>query len=191
MHVTDDLHIKDTRVLTAMTHPLRRRLLTLLKIDGPAMASMLADRTGQAVGNISHHLRVLGAAGLIEEAPELAKDGRERWWRRTTSTVSWSSGDFADDDAAETIALAARSINLDYQLATLRAWETAPQSEKERWPQGPFSLDSWMRVDDAELAELSAELTAVIRRWGDREIPDDGRERDTVLIFAHGIPGQP
>ena len=191
MYVTDDLQIKDTRVLAAMTHPLRRRLLTLLKVDGPAMASTLADRTGQAVGNISHHLRVLGAAGLIEEAPELAKDRRERWWRRTAGTVSWSARDFAGDDAGETIALAAQSINLDYQLATLRAWDTAPQSEKERWPRGPFAVDSWMRRDDAELAELCAELTAVIRRWGDREIPDDGRERGTVLVFAHGVPGQP
>ncbi len=49
-------------MLAAMTHPLRRRLLTLLKVDGPAMASTLAERTGQAVGNISHHLRVLGAS---------------------------------------------------------------------------------------------------------------------------------
>jgi DNA-binding transcriptional ArsR family regulator len=191
VHVTDDFQIKDTRVLAAMTHPLRRRLLTLLKVDGPAMASTLADRTGQAVGNISHHLRVLGAAGLIEEAPELAKDRRERWWRRTAGTVSWSSRDFAGDDAGETIALAAQSINLDYQLATLRSWDTAPDSEKERWPHGPFAIDSWMRLDDAELTELSAELTAVIRRWGDREIPDDGRERGTVLVFAHGVPGQP
>jgi DNA-binding transcriptional ArsR family regulator len=191
VYVTDDLQIKDTRVLAAMTHPLRRRLLTLLKVDGPAMASTLADRTGQAVGNISHHLRVLGAAGLIEEAPELAKDRRERWWRRTAGTVSWSARDFAGDDAGETIALAAQSINLDYQLATLRAWDTAPPSEKERWPRGPFAVDSWMRLDDAELAELCAELTAVIRRWGDREIPDDGRERGTVLVFTHGVPGQP
>ncbi len=104
--------------------------------------------------------------------------------------MSWSSRDFAGDDAGETIALAARSINLDYQLATLRSWDTAP-SEKVRWPLGQFAIDSWRRVDDAEHTELRAELTAVIRRWGDREIPDDGRERGTVLVFAHGVPGQP
>jgi DNA-binding transcriptional ArsR family regulator len=187
----DALQITDVRVLTVMAHPLRRQLLSLLKVDGPAMASTLADRTGQAVGNISHHLRVLGTAGLIEEAPELARDRRERWWRRTAGSLSWSARDFAGDDAAETIVRAVLSLNLDSELAALRAWDTAPESEKQRWPSGPFSVDSWMRLDDAELAELSAELLAVIRRWGDRAIPDDGRERAPVLVFAHGVPGQP
>jgi DNA-binding transcriptional ArsR family regulator len=191
MGIDDVREIKDSRVLTAMAHPLRRRLLTLLKVDGPSMASVLADRTGQAVGNVSHHLRVLGSAGLIEEAPELARDRRERWWRRTASTVSWSARDFADDENTEAIARAAQSINLDYQLAQLRTWEQAPDEEKERWPAGPFSIDSWMRLDDAELAEFSAELTAMVRRWADREPPDDGRERRTVFVFAHGIPGKP
>jgi DNA-binding transcriptional ArsR family regulator len=187
----DELQITDVQVLSAMAHPLRRRLLTLLKVDGPAMASTLADRTGQAVGNISHHLRVLGAAGLIEEAPELARDRRERWWRRAAGTVSWSSRDFAGDENAEVIDRAARSIDLDAQLAQLRGWDQAPASERARWPDGPFAINSWMRLDDAELAELAAELTTVIRRWGDRKVPDDGRERGPVLVFAHGVPGQP
>jgi DNA-binding transcriptional ArsR family regulator len=137
-----------------MAHPLRRRLLALLKVDGPSMASTLAGRTGQAVGNVSHHLHVLGAAALIEEAPELARDRRERWWRRASDTISWSSRDFAGDEAGE-------AINLDSQLAVLRAWDTAPASEKERWPRGPFSADSWMRVDDAELVELHASVFTV------------------------------
>jgi DNA-binding transcriptional ArsR family regulator len=185
------MQIKDSQALTAMAHPVRRRLLSLLKVDGPATASVLADRTGQAVGNVSHHLRVLAQAGLIEEAPELARDRRERWWRRTASTLSWSSADFGDDLAAETIARAAQSINLDYQLSQLRAWDQAPDEEKARWPAEPFSIDSWMHLDNAELAEFSAELAALVRRWADRELPDDGRERSTVFVFAHGVPGQP
>lgn len=48
-------------------------MLDALTVDGPSTASMLAKRTGQAVGNASHHLKVLAGAGLVEEAPELAK----------------------------------------------------------------------------------------------------------------------
>ena len=59
------MEIKDSRALTAMAHPVRRRLLSLLKVDGPATASVLADRTGQAVGNVSHHLRALAEAADI------------------------------------------------------------------------------------------------------------------------------
>ena len=66
--------IKDAAVLKAIAHPLRRRLLDVLRVDGPSMPSVLARATGQAVANVSHHLRVLAEAGLIEEAPELARN---------------------------------------------------------------------------------------------------------------------
>lgn len=183
--------ITDARVLTAMTHPLRRRLMTMLKLDGPSMASVLAQRTGQAVGNVSHHLHVLASAGLIEEAPELARDRRERWWRRTAPALRWSAADFADNDAEAAVALAAESINLDHQFMITRQWADAPDEEHERWPGGPFSTDTWMRLTDAELTELGHEVIALIRRWADRDIPDDGQQRGTVFVFARGVPGQP
>src|SRR6201996_4811964 len=82
--------ITDSRVLAAYSHPLRRRLLDALSVDDAATASMLAEATGQAVGNVSHHLKVLASAQLIEEAPELARDRRERWWRRTSRGLRWS-----------------------------------------------------------------------------------------------------
>jgi DNA-binding transcriptional ArsR family regulator len=183
--------ITDSRVLVAMAHPLRRRLLNLLKVDGPSTASVLSERTGQAVGNVSHHLRSLAAAGLIEEAPEMARDRRERWWRRTPGPVSWSSEDFAGDEAAEAIVRAANSLNLDTQLGFLRSWESATEQERARWPKGPFSVDSWLRLDDDELAEFSRQMLALIRRWADRQTPEDGRERGPVFVFAHGIPARP
>jgi DNA-binding transcriptional ArsR family regulator len=183
--------ITDSRVLAAMAHPLRRRLLGLLKLDGPSTATVLAERTGQAVGNISHHLRALAAADLIEEAPELARDRRERWWRRTAGTLGWAPADFAGDAASEAVARAAGSLNLDYQVSLARQWLQAAEKEKAHWPEGPFSTDSWMRLTDAELAQLGTEMTDLIRRWADRELPDDGQERGTVFVFARGLPGQP
>jgi DNA-binding transcriptional ArsR family regulator len=187
----DFRQITDARVLTAMAHPLRRRLLSLLKLDGPATASLLAQRTGQAVGNISHHLRALATAGLIEEAPELARDRREHWWRRTAAALRWSSTDFADDAASDAVFRAAESLNLDYQISIFRQWAQATEAEHARWPAGPFSTDSWMRLTDAELAEAGAEMIALIKRWADRELPDDGQQRAPVFMFARGIPGQP
>jgi DNA-binding transcriptional ArsR family regulator len=183
--------VTDSRVLAAMAHPLRRRLLNLLRVDGPATASVLAERSGEAVGNVSHHLRVLAAAGLIEEAPELARDRRERWWRRTPGALRWSSRDFEGDEAAAAVERAVISISADNELGFLRAWDQAPEEERARWPRGPFALDSWLRVDDDELAEFSEELIALVRRWADREIADDGRDRDSVFVFAHGIPARP
>src|SRR4051812_21439100 len=58
--------IRDSKALAAMSHPLRRRLLDVLHLDGPATASTLAAQTGKAVGNVSHHLKVLAASELVE-----------------------------------------------------------------------------------------------------------------------------
>jgi DNA-binding transcriptional ArsR family regulator len=190
MPSSDVRQITDSRVLAAMAHPLRRRLLSLLKLEGPSTASMLAQLTDQAVANVSHHLRTLAAADLIEEVPELARDRRERWWRRTAGQLRWSSQDFADDEAAKVIARAALSINLEHQVSVVRQWDEAPDDEHDEWPLGPFSTDSWMRLTDAELAGLAIELTDVLTRWADRT-PDDGQERHPVFVFAQGVPGRP
>src|ERR1700691_6160779 len=150
--------ITDSRVLAAFSHPLRRRLMDVLSIDDAATASMLAESTGQAVGNVSHHLKVLASARLIEEAPELARDRRERWWRRTSRDVRWSSGDFQGDPSTEAIAQAALSLNIERQFELVRRWYAAPDDERAAWPTGPFSTGSWLKLTDGELAQLSEEL---------------------------------
>jgi DNA-binding transcriptional ArsR family regulator len=189
--MSDVMQVADSRVLTAMSHPLRRRLLALLHLDGPLTVGGLAERTDQAVGNVSHHVRTLAAAGLIEEVPELARDRRERWWRRTAHSMRWSSSDFADDPVGEVVARAAESINLDYQVSVVRRWADASEGEHDAWPSGPFSSDGWMRLTDAELAELGSQLTGLITEWTHRQLPDDGQERRSVFVFARGVPGQP
>lgn len=185
------LQVTDSRVLAAMAHPLRQRLLDVLQVDGPATASALAEQTGQAVGNVSHHLRVLGAARLIEEAPELARDRRERWWRRTSDSVRWSRRDFTDDPAAEVIATAAVSLSFEHHVNQIRAWVASDEAERAAWEHGPFMTDHWLKLTDAELAELAGEVIAVFRRWSDRPVPEDGQERHTVFAFAAGVPGRP
>jgi len=187
----DVRQVTDLRVLAAMAHPLRRRLIDLLKVDGPATASMLAERTGEAVGNISHHVKVLAASDLVEEAPELARDRRERWWRVVSAAVRWSARDFESDPATAAVATAAASLGLDRQVGLLNAWRAASSQEHAAWGEGPFSTDSWMRLSADELAELSQEVVGLIRRWADRDIPDDGVERGSVFVFAHGIPAHP
>ena len=117
--------IRDSKVLAAASHPLRRRLMDVLKVHGPATASALAARTDQAVANVSHHLKVLAGAGLIVEVPELARDRRERWWGLASRALRWSNSDFAGDPVGEAVASAAASINLERQVALVRAWHAA------------------------------------------------------------------
>ncbi|MFY1672057.1 ArsR/SmtB family transcription factor [Plantactinospora sp. WMMB334] len=183
--------VTDSRVLAAMSHPLRRRLMDVLKVYGPATVSSLAERSGQAVANVSHHLRVLAAADLVREAPELARDRRERWWRLVSAGLRWSSADFADDPAAQAVQQAAASLNLDRQVGLVRDWHAAGDDERAAWDGAPFSTDRWLRLTPAELADLETELLALLSRWGDREPPEDGQRRDPVFFFAHGVPARP
>ncbi|MBE1492176.1 ArsR/SmtB family transcription factor [Plantactinospora soyae] len=183
--------VTDSRVLAAMSHPLRRRLMDVLKVYGASTASMLAERTDQAVANVSHHLKVLAASELVQEAPELARDRRERWWRLVAPGVRWSAADFAADPAAQAVQQAAVSLNLDRHAGLVRDWHAAGDDAHEAWGEGPFSTDRWLRLTPEELAALSEELNGVLARWADREVPDDGRQRDPVFLFAYGIPARP
>ena len=183
--------ITDARVLAALAHPLRSRLMDVLRVHGPSTASILAQRTDQAVGNISHHLRTLAGCGLVEEVPELARDRRERWWRLVDTAVRWSSRDFGSDPAAEALELAASSLNLDRQLRFVRAHQSAGDEERASWPDGPFSTSHWLQLTDAELAEFGSEVIALFSRWSDREAPDDDQQRRPVFAFAHGVPATP
>ncbi|WP_328471772.1 helix-turn-helix domain-containing protein [Actinoplanes sp. NBC_00393] len=180
--------VTDARVLAALSHPLRRRLMDVLKVQGPSTASSLATATGQAVGNVSHHLRVLGDCGLLEEAPELARDRRERWWRLVTRSLSWSTEDFRDDPATAAVAEAAESLNLDHHTQQVRAWFAAPDEEKARWGQSAFSTDQWLHLTPEELQQVSDEIREVLDRWRDRPA---GGDRRTVFVYAYGVPGKP
>ncbi|MCG5439179.1 ArsR/SmtB family transcription factor [Micromonospora foliorum] len=191
MDSSDVRQITDSRVLAAMSHPLRRRLMDVLKVHGPSTVGLLAERTDQAPANVSHHLKVLAGADLITEAPELARDRRERWWRLVTRALRWSNTDFDADPASRAVADAATSLNLDRHVALARAWHAADETTQASWNDAPFSTDHWLRLTPEELAELSHELIDVLARWANRDLPDDGADRRPVFVFVHGVPARP
>ena len=190
--------ITDSRVLAAMSHPVRRRLLDALTVDGPSTVSMLAARTGQAVGNVSHHLKVLAQASLVEEVPSLARDRREHWWRVSAISRRWSGTAFGEDPASEAVAEAAESLNLEHQVEKVRAWYALRDSASREWNDAAFSADTWLRLTPAELGQLSEEVVDLLHRWRDRTQPDEAgqspaeqAERRSVFVFARGVPAEP
>jgi DNA-binding transcriptional ArsR family regulator len=190
--------ITDSRVLAAMAHPVRRRLLDALIVDGPSTASMLAARTGQAVGNISHHLKVLAQASLVEEVPSLARDRRERWWKVSATSRRWSNTAFGEDPASEAVAEAAESLNLEHQAEKVRAWHARRDGASRDWVDAAFSSDTWLRLTPAELQQLSEEVTGLLHRWRDRTPPAGAEQtpgqkdgRRSVFVFARGVPAEP
>jgi DNA-binding transcriptional ArsR family regulator len=180
--------IKDAAVLKAVAHPLRRRLMDLLRVDGPAMPSVLARATGQAVANVSHHLRVLAGAGLIEEAPGLARNRKEHWWRMVDTGLTWDSADFTGSAADLAAAEAAEAIGLQRQVELASAWLGSPAAREEPWVHAAFSTDGFFRLTAAELAALGAEIQQVMDRYHGRPPAPD---RVPVFVLSRGFPAQP
>ena len=58
---------------------------------GPQSVGALAEATGAASGSVSYHLVTLAKHGFVVPAPELERDGRERWWRAAHEMTSWRS----------------------------------------------------------------------------------------------------
>lgn len=184
------LRISEAAVLAAVAHPLRRRLLDLLRVHGPQTVGALSERTGSAVGNVSHHMRVLAEAGLLTEEPELARDRRERWWRLVSRGLTWTDADFDDDPATAAVASAATELGLQRQLSLTRAWlERAP--DEAAWRRAAVSTDAWLSLSPQELDQLGHELGELFDRWRDRAQDDGAREREPVFVFARGFPAQP
>lgn len=82
-----DPAVPDVTQLRALSHPVRMRILGLLRTLGPATASRVARRLGLNSGATSYHLRQLAEHGFIEEAPDLGTK-RERWWRAASQITS-------------------------------------------------------------------------------------------------------
>lgn len=78
----DEFLLDELRVIRALAHPLRIRMLSFLQQEGPATSTTLAQALGQSTGNTSYHLRQLAHHGLIAEITERG-DRRDRWWTAT------------------------------------------------------------------------------------------------------------
>jgi DNA-binding transcriptional ArsR family regulator len=182
--------LTEAKALSAIANPFRGRMIDVLKVDGPSTASALAKRTGQAVGSASHHLKVLAEAGLVVEAPELARDRRERWWRLAAPGTQWSTVDLLDDPAALSAAREAEALHLQRQIQRVQDWMANAESSPE-WMAVSFATQSWLRLTPEELSEFTEEILELLAKWSMREVPDDGLEREPVLVFARGFPTQP
>ena len=61
--------------------PVRGRILDEIEATGPVRAADIARELGIPANQASFHLRQLAKYGLVEEAPEEARDKRDRVWR--------------------------------------------------------------------------------------------------------------
>ena len=178
-------------VLTAVHHPVRRRIIDHLVLHGPSQVGTLAQAFGEQVGSISHHLRMLERVDVVERAPELATDGRTSWWRYKALSISWSPDDFSESPADLHRARAAEKLNFEHQVAKFVGWKRRSGSFSPEWRRAAYSSDSLAKATPDELSDLLDRLRATLQDWRDEIDPDDGQEREPVFLFMHGFPAEP
>lgn len=175
--------IEDPRTLRALAHPLRMRLLGLLRTDGPATVSSLAALVDEAVPLVSYHLRQLAEHGFIEEARELAKDRRETWWKASHEFTSWSMTDFLDTpERLDAVGMFQREI-LRAHFGRIEAFFDEAHSWEKEWVDATEMSDVLLALTPAELKAMTAELWEVIHRWRTRE-PSPGAGSAELILYA-------
>ncbi|MBX4957359.1 ArsR/SmtB family transcription factor [Rhizobium lentis] len=150
--------VPDPTALKALAHPVRLRMLGMLRVDGPATATQLAVRLGLNSGATSYHLRQLAQYGFIEEAPHVSR--RDRWWRAshelTTVLPSEAAGEALDLDIA--FNQAALSLQVGQMQQALEEYAELPAE----WRKATAADDVIIPMTAAQAEALTKRLTDLI-----------------------------
>jgi len=168
--------VTEAASLQGLAHPLRLRMLGLLRLRGPSTATRLATDLAISSGLSSYHLRQLCAAGFIVDAEgsdlaDVERGGaRERWWkaaRRSTYVVSPPVG----DDAAVAATTGYLGAVLQANLRTAQRWLGVQSTWPQAWQQlGNFS-DLPLVLTPRETRQLQLEVASLLARYR-RHDPD-------------------
>lgn len=175
----------DSRALRVLAHPLRARLLSELRLHGPANATALAHKLDTNTGATSYHLRKLAEVSLVVETDQ--GTGKQRFWAAAQDSHGWRDTDIEDPDGQ---AAASWLRQHSYRLLTDRAlrWEEARLTWPAAWQDAASMSDAIVDLNAEQLGELMDELYALVLRYREME-PGDGHRQ--VVINLVGMPAEP
>ena len=169
--------------LRGLAHPLRVRLLGLLRTYGPATATSLAAELGLTSGALSYHLRQLARYGFIVEDAERG-NRRERWWRAAHARTL-----FEMDDGAEA------AIYEDAVVAAVTAGIGRARAVREdlplEWRRIYNFSDVLLRLTADEAAALGNDLTELLQSYRQHvpgELPPVGSRLVSAQFQIFPVP---
>jgi len=173
--------IDDARMLRAVAHPVRNRILAELSATGPMRAADIAAQIDVPANQASFHLRQLAKYGLVVEAPELARDRRDRVWR-TASPRGWS----VDLEELEKEPGGASAVEVFRQQAGAEAHRLIDQALRSHKDEKRHVMvsDHALRLTKAESRKLSEELTDLVEKWRARTEGKGGGRRTQRLLMV-------
>ncbi len=185
----DRPELHDPRVLRAIAHPVRSRILTELDASGPLRAADIAVRLGVPANSASFHLRTLARFGLVEEAPGAARDKRDRVWRATEAAgfdVSLNDIEKAPGGKAAAAVFRRSKVAWSHHLVS-EAYGTKRQKDTVT-----TVTEQALRLTKKEAKQLTEELVDLVEAWRVRNQAgeDDGRRTYHVLQITQPFPDQ-
>lgn len=181
----------DARSLRGIAHPLRTRLLGMLRVDGPSTATKLAERLNLSSAATSYHLRQLAAYGFVVE-DEARGSTRERWWRaahrstwfdRASLTAEGANPEEVDALSGEYL----RSVLETFARATFEYLDNEHRLPEEWRDVGNFS-DTLLWLTPDETRQVASDLDELLRRYRRWDAPDRPADARPVTVQFQVFP---
>jgi DNA-binding transcriptional ArsR family regulator len=177
--------VTDVRTLKAIAHPIRTRLLSLLRLDGPATATELARRTGESSGATSYHLRQLARYGYIEDEP--ARDGRERRWRAVSRTTTWEPADFVDDPEGLQVSDELERRQVRRVVGQFESWLARRSTADPAWLRAATLGDDTLRLTPSQARAFAREIGELRQRFLDAPPAAEPGEPVAFVAFYYQL----
>jgi predicted ArsR family transcriptional regulator len=175
----------DRHLVRALAHPMRNRMLGLLRVYGPQTATTLAGRLGVNTGATSYHLRQLAEAGLVVE-DDTQGNARDRWWKSAHQGTAFDAAELLDEEPELTMGYL-HGLGQTY-AENMFSFIDAMQTLAPEWREASMLSDYIFHLRPEELAAMKAEIVAVLEKY---KTPDltaplpEGAEQVSVQLQAY------
>lgn len=178
--MAEDQYIHDPRVLRAIAHPVRTRILGEIAAGGPLRAADVARELDIPANQASFHLRQLAKYGLVEEAPGEARDKRDRVWKATSeSGLAVRLNELEKEPGGRAAVSVFRRSATDWAHHLVDLALTGPEE--------PGILRTMMnqtvKLTRAEAEQLQQELLELVEGWVERTRGRGDDERRTYVVM--------
>ena len=181
---SDDATWMTSAMLKAYSHPLRRQILRLISRREFLRAADIATELDVPANSASFHLRALAEAGLIEEAPDKARDRRDRVWTGRKGALNLGGPENPVADEALGVAVVSALIE-DHQDLVRRvvAWTPEYVSGRTAEVHAAFTQRT-VRLTEAEFEAVMATINDALSAADDAhdDADPDGRYWQIDLV---------
>ncbi|MER7560139.1 helix-turn-helix domain-containing protein [Nocardioides sp. NPDC126508] len=178
----------DPRILRAIAHPTRNRVLHELSAAGSLRAADIAKRTGIPANQASFHLRQLAKYGLVEVAPDAGRDKRDRVWRLVDDDITISPRKMVEQPGGEAAYTVFQRSSVAWgHLLVDQAFQISKDADD---PAKRIVSETSLRLTEDDAERLQRDLNEVVARYREagRQAADEEMELYSVYQLIQPMP---